>query len=192
MHINPVASPAASRVQGAVDWGPVFAGFAACASWVPAGAWPGTSPQLLVQSGGTPQCATHLWRRIGQQLNLLLALGTLWQVWQHNINYYAVPAYCARIDSIGPCATAMLHRHRLPALPPTAWVPPFNHPLPQTVYQELDVDGEMAKGLLPGLLALGAKLGPTVRVVTKRTAESAVQFVSSAQVRVGAGSTLGE
>ena len=43
----------------------------------------------------------------------------------------------------------------------------------RTVYNELDVEGEMARGLLPGAMALSAKFVPTVKSVALRTFESA-------------------
>jgi len=42
----------------------------------------------------------------------------------------------------------------------------------RTVYQELDVEGEMQRGLLPGAMALSAKFVPTLKTVTQRTIES--------------------
>ena len=39
-----------------------------------------------------------------------------------------------------------------------------------TVYKELDVDGEMAAGLLPGAIALAQKFVPTVREVNFQSA----------------------
>jgi protein SEY1 len=47
----------------------------------------------------------------------------------------------------------------------------------KTVYQELDVEGELAKGLLPGLLALSAKFSPVVKKVAFSSFESAMQFM---------------
>ena len=43
------------------------------------------------------------------------------------------------------------------------------HPA-QTVYEEMEVDAEMQRGLLPGLLALSVKLWPAVQTVARRTA----------------------
>lgn len=43
----------------------------------------------------------------------------------------------------------------------------------KTIYQELDVEGEMARGLLPGVLSLSTKFVPTVKRVALRTFESA-------------------
>jgi hypothetical protein len=37
----------------------------------------------------------------------------------------------------------------------------------KTVYQELDIDGELQAGLLPGMLAILTKLVPTVKQVRK-------------------------
>ncbi len=50
----------------------------------------------------------------------------------------------------------------------------------QTVYQELDVDTEMQRGLLPGLIALSAKLVPTIQRVAQNTVHSIQQFVQEA------------
>lgn len=47
----------------------------------------------------------------------------------------------------------------------------------KTVYQELDVEGELAKGLLPGVLALSAKFTPVVKKVAFSSFESAMQFL---------------
>eukprot|EP00884_Botryococcus_braunii_P011035 jgi/Botrbrau1/19933/Bobra.0059s0050.1 len=46
-----------------------------------------------------------------------------------------------------------------------------------TVYQELDVDAEMQRGLLPGALALGAKFVPTVKSVFARTVETVTETI---------------
>jgi hypothetical protein len=43
----------------------------------------------------------------------------------------------------------------------------------RTVYNELDVEGEMARGLLPGAMALSSKFMPVVTSVTLRTVEQA-------------------
>lgn len=48
----------------------------------------------------------------------------------------------------------------------------------KTVYQELDVEGEMQKGLLPGVMTLSAKFMPTVQSVARRTFESGRAFLS--------------
>lgn len=45
------------------------------------------------------------------------------------------------------------------------------------MYQELDVDTEMQRGLLPGMLALSAKLVPTVQRVAVNTLQSLQRFV---------------
>lgn len=50
----------------------------------------------------------------------------------------------------------------------------------RTVYQELDVDTEMQRGLLPGLLALSAKFVPTVKSVAERTVDTAKHFMADA------------
>lgn len=42
------------------------------------------------------------------------------------------------------------------------------------------MDAEMSRGLLPGLLSLGAKFVPTVQRVAERTLESARAFASDA------------
>ena len=44
--------------------------------------------------------------------------------------------------------------------------------------QELDVDAEMARGLLPGALALSAKFGPVVRRVAQRCLEALRQLAA--------------
>ena len=41
----------------------------------------------------------------------------------------------------------------------------------QTVYEEMEVDAEMQRGLLPGALALSAKFVPSLRAVAARTVE---------------------
>ena len=43
----------------------------------------------------------------------------------------------------------------------------------RTVYVEMDVEGELARGLLPGALALSAKFVPALKKVTRTTVESA-------------------
>lgn len=47
----------------------------------------------------------------------------------------------------------------------------------RTLYLEMDVDGEMQKGALPGMLSLSGKLMPAVKSVSRRT-------VSSVQVQL--------
>ena len=42
----------------------------------------------------------------------------------------------------------------------------------RTVYEELDVEGEMQNGLLPGIMVLSGKFVPTMRKVVKRTIEA--------------------
>ena len=44
--------------------------------------------------------------------------------------------------------------------------------------QELDVDAEMQRGLLPGAIALSGKFGPAVRGVAQRSAEAVRTFVA--------------
>ncbi len=44
--------------------------------------------------------------------------------------------------------------------------------------QELDVDTEMQRGLLPGAMALSAKFVPVVQRVSQRTAEAVKDFVN--------------
>lgn len=53
----------------------------------------------------------------------------------------------------------------------------------QTVYQDLEVDAEMQRGLLPGLLVLGSKLGPTMRSAASRTVAGIAQFAQEAPQR---------
>ena len=54
------------------------------------------------------------------------------------------------------------------------------------VYQDLDVDAELQRGLLPGCLALSAKLGPAIRDVAFRTAGAArFWFEHPAALQVG-------
>lgn len=48
----------------------------------------------------------------------------------------------------------------------------------KTVYQELDVDTEMQRGLLPGAMALSAKFVPVVQRVSQRTVEAVKDFVA--------------
>jgi len=57
----------------------------------------------------------------------------------------------------------------------------------RTVYVELGVDEELARGLLPGCIALAAKLGPTVRGVAWRTAEAVAGWVAAAREDGGGG-----
>lgn len=49
----------------------------------------------------------------------------------------------------------------------------------RTVYVELDVEGELARGLLPGAMALSAKFLPTVQSVARRTFESGKAFLDA-------------
>ena len=48
----------------------------------------------------------------------------------------------------------------------------------QTVWQDLEVENEMSRGLLPGLVVLSGKLGPTLRTTTQRTLHSVAQVQS--------------
>ncbi|KAL6774184.1 hypothetical protein ACKKBG_A24075 [Auxenochlorella protothecoides x Auxenochlorella symbiontica] len=48
----------------------------------------------------------------------------------------------------------------------------------RTVYNELDVEGEMANGLLPGALAVAAKFWPTLQRVVHQTLASAKKFLA--------------
>lgn len=50
----------------------------------------------------------------------------------------------------------------------------------KTVYQDLEVDTEMQRGLLPGILVLGGKLGPTLRSACTRTVQGALQTAQEA------------
>ena len=52
---------------------------------------------------------------------------------------------------------------------PVAW---------QTVWQDLEVENEMSRGLLPGLVVLSGKLAPTLRATTQRTLHSVAQVLS--------------
>jgi hypothetical protein len=45
----------------------------------------------------------------------------------------------------------------------------------QTVWQDLEVENEMSRGLLPGLVVLSGKLAPTLRATTQRTLHSVAQ-----------------
>ncbi len=45
----------------------------------------------------------------------------------------------------------------------------------QTVWQDLEVEAEMQRGLLPGLVVLSAKFLPTLRSATARTMHSVAQ-----------------
>lgn len=51
------------------------------------------------------------------------------------------------------------------------------------MYQDLEVDAEMQRGLLPGLLVLGSKLAPTVRSAAFRTAAGMAHFAQDAPQR---------
>ena len=48
----------------------------------------------------------------------------------------------------------------------------------KTVYEELGVEAELRRGLLPGALSLSAKFVPTIKAVTARTVESARAFLA--------------
>ena len=60
----------------------------------------------------------------------------------------------------------------------------------RTVYNELDVESEMSRGLLPGVMSLSAKFVPTVKAVTLRTFESGKQLL--AEGGGGGGGAAGE
>ncbi|GMH34197.1 hypothetical protein BSKO_02031 [Bryopsis sp. KO-2023] len=53
----------------------------------------------------------------------------------------------------------------------------------RTLYIEMDVDGEMQKGALPGMLSLGAKFVPSVKNVSQKTITSAQTFFASRGVQ---------
>lgn len=44
--------------------------------------------------------------------------------------------------------------------------------------QELDVDTEMQRGMLPGAMALSAKFVPVVQQVSRKTLEAVKEFVA--------------
>ncbi|KAL4858391.1 Protein ROOT HAIR DEFECTIVE 3 [Chlorella vulgaris] len=50
----------------------------------------------------------------------------------------------------------------------------------RTVYLEMDVEAEMARGLLPGSIALSSKFMPAIRKVTRHTFDSAKTFLQDA------------
>jgi len=47
----------------------------------------------------------------------------------------------------------------------------------RTVYQELDVEGEMQNGLLPGIMNLSVKFVPTIKTVVERTIQAGKKIV---------------
>jgi hypothetical protein len=53
----------------------------------------------------------------------------------------------------------------------------------KTVWQDLEVENEMSRGLLPGLVVLSGKLAPTLRATTQRTLHSVAQFAAEAPRR---------
>ena len=53
----------------------------------------------------------------------------------------------------------------------------------EVIMQELDVDTEMARGLLPGALALSGKVMPAVTRVAHRTADAFREFLHDPQAR---------
>lgn len=53
----------------------------------------------------------------------------------------------------------------------------------ELLVQELDVDTEMARGLLPGALALSGKVMPAVTSVAHRTANAFREFIHDPQAR---------
>lgn len=54
----------------------------------------------------------------------------------------------------------------------------------KTLYSELDVDAEMARGALPGMIAIGTKLMPAVQRVTARTIEAVADLSNVASQRL--------
>jgi hypothetical protein len=50
----------------------------------------------------------------------------------------------------------------------------------RTVYLEMDVEAEMARGLLPGAIALSSKFVPAIKKVSRHTLESAKAFLQDA------------
>lgn len=66
----------------------------------------------------------------------------------------------------------------------------INFALAQTVWQDLEVEAEMQRGLLPGLVVLSSKFLPTLRSATARTITSAAQARAHASLtsEIGAGS----
>ncbi|EFN50506.1 hypothetical protein CHLNCDRAFT_55812, partial [Chlorella variabilis] len=50
----------------------------------------------------------------------------------------------------------------------------------RTVYQEMDVEAEMARGLLPGTIALSSKFVPAIKKVAAQTIDSAKTFLQDA------------
>lgn len=62
----------------------------------------------------------------------------------------------------------------------------------RTLYIEMDVDGEMQKGALPGLVSLGAKFVPSVKNVSQNTITSAQNFFQGQVGNVNPGSSQGQ
>lgn len=62
----------------------------------------------------------------------------------------------------------------------------------KTVYQEMDVEREMQRGLLPGAIALSSKFVPALKKVTAQTIESTRRFLQEAPEAAGvAGGSAG-
>jgi hypothetical protein len=57
----------------------------------------------------------------------------------------------------------------------------------KTVYQEMDVEREMQRGLLPGAIALSSKFVPALKKVTAQTIDSGRRFLQEAPEAAGAG-----
>ena len=81
----------------------------------------------------------------------------------------------------------------------TIWQPsnsplfPLRLPLafPWLLLQEMDVEGEMARGLLPGAIALSSKFVPALKKVTTQTVESAKSFLQEGPAAAAAAAAGG-
>ena len=69
------------------------------------------------------------------------------------------------------------------------WLPLASPWLP--LPQEMDVEGEMARGLLPGAIALSSKFVPALKKVTAQTVESAKSFLQEGPAAAGGAAAAG-
>ncbi len=95
---------------------------------------------------------------------------------------------------VTPCAAASQPRSFTLAHPPTHIYPlahPPTGPPTHQSQQEMDVEREMQRGLLPGAIALSSKFVPALKKVTAQTIDSTRRFLQEAPEAGGAGGSGG-
>lgn len=148
--------------------------------------WPGVSQEAVLL---TPlQCRQH-WRQFTSDSSLI--------VQQAQATQEAKRAASSRMPPLWTVAAiALLGLNEFKALlfnPLLLLVCIIIFLFAKTVYTDLDIDGEMQAGLLPGVISIMNKLVPTIKQVSRRTLQKAMQFAQDpSQVVSEVGSARGE